>query len=161
MELEMILPAQLSGWWQWQPVPDWLVTPGLAGPWQELQSCSSSAWWAALPTQFLSLLPLAWAVNSCFFCHSWVPQAAVLVVTVLSAFLGQPGGVCSLLETWGFYRWLAKISAPGQAWQKHLCSPVWPDSNDSLYRVVEMTTEQHSTSMQSPSQGNIAQSVSG
>lgn len=100
-------------------------------------------------------------VHSCFFCLSWVLQAAVLVVTVLSALLGQPGGACSLLEMWGFNRWLAKISAPGQAWQKHLLSPVWPDSNDSLYSVVEMITEQHSTSMQSLLQGNIAQSVSG
>lgn len=96
--------------------------------------------------------------NYCFFCHSWVPQA-VLVATVLSALLGQSGGAfCWRCRVqW----WLVKISSPGQAWQKCLHSPVWPDSNDRLYSVVGMTTEQCSTSMQNLSQGNTAQSVSG
>lgn len=157
-------PVQLSGPWQWQPVPDWLVTPVQLLPAGSCRVVSSSSPWGAalsppvsLPAHFGSGLEILASFATLSATPAW---AVALVIIALSALSGHSGDACSLPETWGVTRWLAEISSAAQAWQMcplGLPSPVWPDSNDRLCNMVEMTTKQHSTSMQSLLQGNILQ----
>lgn len=139
-------PVQLSGPWQWQPVPDWLVSPVWLLP---ARSCrvvsSSSACWAALPHPVS--LPAHFGLGLEILApFATLPHQPWLWCWLLLRFqhLGQSGDACSLLETWGFNRWLAEVCSPAQAWQTCLLglpSPVWPDSNNRVYSVIEMTTK--------------------
>lgn len=102
--------------------------------------------------KFLSLLPLAWAWKFLLLLPLLSATGCSIGCYCTFSALGAVRRCMHLAGEVGFNSWLAKISSPGQAWQKCLHSPVWPDSIDRLYSVVRMPTEQHSTSMQSLSQ---------
>lgn len=119
---------------------------------------SPSAWWAALlPSVSLpARFSLGLEILVSFVALSATPaRAAVLVVTVLSALGAVRRGVQldgDLVIRQGAGRNFHLLCLP---------CPIWPDSNNRLYSVVEMTTKQHSTSTQSPLQGNVSPGVSG
>lgn len=154
-------PVQLSRPWQRQPVPDWPVTPACQLPTRTCRViCTSSAWWAA-PSPPVSL-----------------PAHFGLGLEILASFdtlrQHQPELRCWLLEccqhSWGSQEMCAACRSLGDSaggWDKpgrHACRACLILSGliqTTGTTMVEMTTQQHSTSTQSPSQGNISPAASG
>lgn len=146
--------------WQWQPVPDWPVTPTrqlLARTCRVVRT--SSAWWAAL-SPLVSL-----------------PAHFVLGLEILASFNAlrqhQPELRCWFLEccqhSWGSQEMCAACGSLGDSaggWHKPGRRACWACLvlsgliQTTGTTVVEMTAQQHSTSTQSPLQGNISPAVS-